>query len=76
MKTYYTETMNNFSEIFNLAKKQDVIIRDKNGLQFKIIYIKEKEKKSPLDVAGINTDITTNEIINIVNETRERLINN
>ena len=34
MKTYNAETMNSFSEVFNFAKKQDVIIRDKNGLLY------------------------------------------
>jgi len=50
---------------------QDVIIIKKNGRKFRIVPIIETGIRSPFDVAGINTDITTNEIIEIMRESRE-----
>jgi hypothetical protein len=48
-----------------------VIITRKDGNRFKLISINKKSKKSPLDIKGIDTDVTTREIIEVVRECRE-----
>ena len=72
MKIYkYSEARQNFSTVLNTALKEEVIITRKDGNRFKLISIPQKQKKSPLDIAGINTNITTQEIIDVVRECRE-----
>jgi hypothetical protein len=72
MKIYkYSEARQNFSTVLNTALKEDVIITRKDGNRFKLISINEKSKKSPLDIEGIDTDVTTQEIIDAVRECRE-----
>ena len=71
MRTYkYSEVQQNFSSILNLALTQEVIVRGKSGRRFKIIPIKGVINKSPFEVSGINTDISTNEIIDFLKESR------
>jgi hypothetical protein len=72
MKIYkYSEARQNFSTVLNTALKEDVIITRKDGNRFKLISINKESKKSPLDIKGIDTDITTQEIIEVVRECRE-----
>jgi prevent-host-death family protein len=72
MKVYkYSEARQNFSTVLNTALKEEVIITRKDGNRFKLISINKKSKKSPLDIEGINTDVTTQEIIDVIKECRE-----
>jgi hypothetical protein len=73
MKTYnYTEEQQNLSVIFNTAEKEDVIIKRQDGLRFKLICIKENVGHSPFDVPGVTTNISTQEIIDILRDSREQ----
>ncbi len=57
----------------NKAKKEGkVIIKRKDGTTFEIKVITEKE--SPLDVKGVKLNLTTDEIINYVEESRSKKI--
>ncbi|MCL2328506.1 MAG: type II toxin-antitoxin system prevent-host-death family antitoxin [Bacteroidetes bacterium] len=72
MRAYnYLEAQQDFSTVLDTAMSQDVIIVKNNGRKFRITPIMDTEISSPFDVAGINTDITTNEIIEIMRESRE-----
>jgi hypothetical protein len=72
MKIYkYSEARQNFSTVLNTALKEEVIITRKDGNRFKLISITKKVKKSPLDIKGIDTDITTQEILDVIRECRE-----
>ena len=72
MKTYnYSEAQQNLSAILNMAVSEDVIIKRPDGIKFKLIYLKDNNTVSPLDIEGITTDITTQELIDIVREQRE-----
>ncbi len=72
MKIYkYSEARQNFLAVLNMSLKEEVIITRKDGTRFKIIPIKDKKKKSPFDVEGIDTDITTQEIVDIIRDGRE-----
>ena len=75
MKTYKSsEVQQNFSSILNLALTQEIIVREKNGRRFRIMPVKEPKNKSPFEVSGINTDISTNEMINFLKESRRHSI--
>jgi hypothetical protein len=72
MKTYnYSEINNNFSLIFETALKEEVIIKRNDGKRFRIVPCTGKNNVSPLEVEGINTQITTQEIIDIIKRERE-----
>jgi hypothetical protein len=72
MKVYkYSEARQNFSTVFNAALKEEVIITKKDGNKFKLTSMTKKNKKSPLDIEGINTDVTTQEIIDAIRECKE-----
>ena len=67
----YSQARQHFSEILDLANKEGmVLIKRKDGRIFKL----EPDilSESPLDVKGIKTKVTTNEIISFVRESRER----
>jgi hypothetical protein len=73
MKTYnYTEEQQNLSVIFNTAEKEDVIIKRQDGLRFKLVCMKETAGRSPFDVPGVTTNISTQEIIDILRDSREQ----
>jgi antitoxin (DNA-binding transcriptional repressor) of toxin-antitoxin stability system len=72
MKVYkYSEARQNFSTVLNTALKEEVIITRRDGNRFRLVAITKKGKKSPLDIEGIDTDITTNEVIDVIRECRE-----
>ena len=48
----------------------EVLIKRRDGSLFVVKPI--LKKKSPLDVKGIDIDLSTNEIVNILREVRER----
>ena len=66
----YTDARQNLARILNEATTQaDVYIKRKNGQMFKIIPI--KDDISGLDVPGIDTDISTTELIEMIRSVRE-----
>jgi antitoxin (DNA-binding transcriptional repressor) of toxin-antitoxin stability system len=67
----YSEARQNFSTVLNTALKEEVIITRKDGNKFRLVAITKKSKKSPLDIEGIDTDITTDEVIDVIRECRE-----
>jgi antitoxin (DNA-binding transcriptional repressor) of toxin-antitoxin stability system len=72
MKIYkYSEARQNFSTVLNTALKEEVIITRRDGNRFKLVSMNKKNKKSPLDIEGIDTDITTKEIIDVLRECKE-----
>jgi len=77
MKVYnYSQARQNFATVLNTALKEDVIIARKDGSKFKLISIYDKKNKkgvSPLEnIKGINADVTMNDIIGAIRESRER----
>ncbi len=71
MKVYtYSEARQKFSVVLDTAKSEEVIIKRRGGDTFKIIYT--KSSGSPFEVPGIKTKVTTNDILDAVNESRER----
>lgn len=72
MQVYtYSEARQKLAIVLEQAKNTGkVLIRRKDGQTFALIP--EKIVSSPLDVPSINAKITSNEIVNIIREGRER----
>lgn len=67
----FSEARQNFASILEKAKTEGrVLIRRKDGSVFAIQPVAKKE--SPLDVEGIDIQITSSEIVDILREIRER----
>jgi len=72
MQVYtYSEARQKLAIVLEQAESTGkVLIRRKDGRTFALVP--EKKVSSPLDVPSIKAKITSNEIVNIVREGRER----
>ncbi|MFO8089109.1 MAG: type II toxin-antitoxin system prevent-host-death family antitoxin [Desulfatiglandaceae bacterium] len=71
MKVYtYSEARQRLSEVLNIARTEEVIIRRRGGESFSVIY--KKSQKSPFDVPGINTRATTRDILDAIKDSRSK----
>jgi prevent-host-death family protein len=70
MKVYtYSEARQNFASVLEQARKEgEVRIRRRDGESF--VLKPEASIGSPLDVEGIDLDVTTDEIVAFVHEGR------
>jgi hypothetical protein len=69
----FYEFTQNTKEIFDVALTDDVIINNNDGNSYKILPIKNNNRKerSPLeDIPYITADITTREIVELLREGR------
>ncbi len=67
----YSEARQKLGEIMKQAESSGkVLIRRKDGRTFALTP--EKNQPSPLDVPTIQTDITTDEIVDFIRQGRER----
>jgi antitoxin (DNA-binding transcriptional repressor) of toxin-antitoxin stability system len=67
----YSQARQNLAKLLNLARKEgEVLIKRKDGSVFRLLP--DTIRKSPLDVKGIKSKITTKEIVNFVRESRQR----
>jgi hypothetical protein len=75
MRIYnYSEARQNFTSVLNASLKEEVVIRRKDGSKFKIVPLDvgKKSEKSPLEgIKGIEANVTTSELIEIIREGRE-----
>lgn len=65
----YSEARQNLSKLLQLAQKEEVEIRRKDGSVFSL-KAKNRDSKSPFDIAGIKTKATTEDILDAVRESR------
>ncbi len=71
MKVYtYSEARQRLSDVLNIARTEEVVIKRRGGETFSIVF--KKVTKSPFDVPGIKTKATTKDILEAVKESRER----
>jgi len=72
MNTYtYSQARQNLALILEKAKSEgSVLIKRKDGIVFELKQI--KNDKSPLDVEGIDIEITKNEILDTIKEIRQK----
>lgn len=67
----YSQARQNLAFLLDEAlAKRNILIKRRDGSLFTIKPV--TKKKSPLDIEGIKTDISTNELIDIIRESRER----
>jgi len=67
----YSEARQKFAKVLEQASTEGkVMVRRKDGQLFVIKPI--HEKKSPLDVAGVDLGISTTELVDIIRESREK----
>ncbi len=72
MREYsFTEARQHFASLLEEAKKEGAVcIKKRDGESF---YLKPVvPKKSPLDIKGVDLEISSKEIVDIVREGRER----
>jgi len=72
MKEYsFTEARQHFASLLEEAKKEGAVcIKKRDGESF---YLKPVvPKKSPLDVKGVDLEISSSEIVDVIREGRER----
>ncbi len=75
MKVFtYSDARQRLSDLLNIARNEEVIIKRRSGETFSIIY--RKSSKSPFDIAGIEAKATTKDILDAVKESRERVSKN
>ncbi len=71
MKVFtYSEARQNLSKLLDIAQKEEVEIRRRDGTIFSI-KTKKAKVKSPFDVHGIKTKVTTQNILDAIRESRE-----
>ena len=72
MTTYtFSQARQNFASVLEQARKEgEVMIKRRDGSMFIIKPI--SKSKSPLDVKGVDLDLSKDEIVDIVREIRER----
>ena len=69
MKVYtYSQARQNLSELLKIAKKEEVIIRQRDGAVFSVVP--KQLSKSPFDIEGVKTKATTKNILDAIRESR------
>lgn len=72
MKVFtYSEARQNFSKLLSMAQTEEVEIRRKDGSVF-VLKSKTSKQGSPFDVPGITTNVTSDDILDAVSESRQR----
>jgi len=73
MKVYtYSQARQKLAQLLDDARQEgQVQIKRRDGQTFIIRPVEEKE--SPLDIAGVSTDLTLDELNEAVRESRERI---
>lgn len=66
----YSQARQRLSEVLDTARREDVIIKRRGGETFLVVY--KSPRKSPFDVPGVKTSVTTQDIIEAVRESRSR----
>ena len=72
MKVYtYSEARQNLASLLDIAQRDGAVgIRRRDGRSF--LVRPERSGASPLDVEGVDLGVTTDEIVAIIREGRER----
>ncbi len=72
MKIYtYSQARQKLADILEESKKEEVVIKRRKGDMFSIVP-KIPRGRSPFDVPGLQTNITREEILEAICESRER----
>lgn len=70
MKVYTdAQAKQNFADLLSVAEHEEVVIKRNDGAMFSLVA--KKRLTSPLDIEGINTNVSTQEILDAVRESRQ-----
>jgi prevent-host-death family protein len=73
MKAYsYSEARKRFAEVLDTAKTEEVLIKRRGGEVFSLVY--KNDTKSPFDVSGTKTNMTTDDILTAIKDSRIRTV--
>ena len=71
MKVYtYSEARQQLSKVLDIALREEVIIKRRGGEMFSLIF--KKKPKSPFDVPGVKTSVSTKDILEAIRESRSK----
>lgn len=71
MKTYTdAQAKQQFADLLTCAEHQEVMIKRKDGAVF--LLSSQRRKSSPFDIDGLDVDVSTEEIVEAVRESRQR----
>ncbi len=69
MKVYtYSEARQRLSEVLDIAREEEVIIKRRGGETFSVVF--KTSPESPFDVPGIKTKATTEDILDAIRKSR------
>jgi prevent-host-death family protein len=74
MKSYtYSEARGNFATVLEEAERDGAVeIRRRDGAVFRILPARKSKASPPLDVNGVKIKMSTDDLVRIVREGRER----
>jgi hypothetical protein len=68
----FSEARQRFAAVLERARREGAVrVKRRDGQMF--LIQPERSRRSPLDVEGINTDLTADEIVRIVRDMRQRV---
>ena len=74
MKVYtYSEARGKLSSILEESKTEEVVIRRRRGDMYTIVPQSACPRRSPFDVPGLNKNVTRQDILEAISESRERV---
>ena len=74
MKIYtYSEAREKLANILEESKTEEVVIRRRKGDVYAIVPQLSRPRRSPFDIPGLSKDITKQEIVEAIRESRERV---
>ncbi len=74
MKVYtYSEAREKLATILEESKTEEVVIKRRKGDTYAIVPQSQRIRRSPFDVAGLNKGMSSEEIVDAIRESRERV---
>ncbi|NKB72841.1 MAG: type II toxin-antitoxin system prevent-host-death family antitoxin [Candidatus Latescibacteria bacterium] len=71
MKVFtYSEARRRLAEVLDSARREEVVIKRRGGDAFAVVY--KPATTSPFDIPGIQTEATTQDIVDAVRASRQR----
>lgn len=73
MKVFtYSEARQKLATLLEQARTEEVIITRKDGSRFQVVPVSLPVQGSPFDIEGVDSNVTTEEILQVLREGRER----
>ncbi len=70
MKVFtYSEARQKLSTVLDMARSEEVVIKRRGGEMFTVLF-KQEQRSSPFDVPGIKTKASTDDILDVIRDSR------